>query len=612
MTRPKSKRSGSRRGSTHVRLRVGLLVITMLLSLFGARLFQLQGVDSKAYAARAQEAGLVSIQLPAKRGRILDRNGVPLAESVAGLMIVADPTRTTPYAEAIAKILSERLDLDYFDVLAKLTKKNDRVRFVYVARRIPSTLASSVMDELKKHEYAGLDTRPDPLRVYPAGDVAANLIGLVGDGGKALAGLELNFDKLLAGKDGKETYEVGGGNRIPLGDNTRVKPVDGKDLLLTIDRDVTWYAQRVLRTAVDSAKAKSGAAVVMDSRTGEILALADYPTYDPNKPAKVKEGLLASKAMGDVYEPGSVEKVLTASSLIDAGKVTPSTKIKVPSDLPVLDRHIGDWFEHGLIRLTMAGVIARSSNIGTAMAAQEFTPAQLRSYLAKFGLGKRTVVGVPDETRGVLPPTALWSTLTRAQVAFGQGLSVNVLQMAAAVNTLANGGERVAPSLVEGQATTAEGDEVGTATATRDRVVSPGAASQTAQMMELVTTPEVGTAPDAGIEGYRVAGKTGTAQEVGGACKCYADGGTAVSFAGFAPADKPRFTVYVVVKHPAEGASGGGTAGPVFRKLLSYVLQKYAVPPTGTPPSAVPIKWGRDARQAAREAAREAATGSDR
>jgi cell division protein FtsI (penicillin-binding protein 3) len=601
----RGKNRGSLRGSTHVRLRAALLVIVMLLSLFGARLFQLQGVDSKAYAARAAESGLVSLDLPAKRGRILDRNGVPLAESVAGTMIVADPTRTTPHAEAIAKILAERLHLDYFDLLSKLTKKNDAVRFVYVARRIPSTLASSVMDELKKHEYAGVDTRADPLRTYPAGDVAANLIGLVGDGGVALAGLEKNFDKQLAGKDGKETYEVGGGNRIPLGDNSEVKPVDGKDLHLTIDRDVQWYSQRVLQQAVQTAKAESGAAVVLDSRTGEVLALADYPTYDPNKPAKVKDGLLTSKGMGDVYEPGSVEKVLTASSLIDAGKVTPTTKIRVPGDLPVLDRHIGDWFEHGLIRLTMAGVIARSSNIGTALAATQFTPPQLHDYLAKFGLGQRTDVGVRDETRGLLPASSDWSTLTRAQVAFGQGLSVNVLQMATAVNTLANGGERVTPSLIEGQATTDQGQAVGTATTTRKRVVSASAASQTAQMMELVTTPDVGTAPGAGIEGYRVAGKTGTAQEVGGKCNCYADGGTAVSFVGFAPADKPRFTVYVVVKHPSAGASGGGTAGPVFRKILSYVLQKYAVAPTGTPPSTLPTMWGKDAVRAAREAAKK-------
>ena len=571
------------------------MVITMMLSLFGARLFQLQGVDPKAYATRAQQAGLVSIELPAKRGRILDRNGVPLAESIAGMMVVADPTRTTPNAEAIAKILAERLNKDYFDLLARLTKKG--TRFVYVARRIPSTLASRVMEELKKREYAGVDTRLDPLRTYPAGDVGANLIGLIGekDGEENRgAGLELNFDRLLGGKDGKETYEVGGGNRIPLGENSQVKPVDGKDLQLTIDRDVQWYSQRVLRQAVQSSRARSGAAVVLDSRTGELLAFADYPTFDPNKPSKSVAGLLNSKALSDVYEPGSVEKVLTAAALLDAGKVTPRTRIKVPPELPVLDRTIGDWFDHGLMRLTMAGVIARSSNIGTALAASELTPEQLWSYLDKFGLGRRTDVGMPGETRGLLPPSSIWSTLSRAQIAFGQGVSVNALQMATAVNALANGGELVTPSLIRGRASTAGGNDVGTETTSRRRVVSTKAAAETTQMMELVTTPGVGTAGGAGIEGYRVAGKTGTAQQVGPTCKCY-DGSTAVSFAGFAPADKPRFTVYVVVNRPARGASGGGTAGPVFRKILSYVLQKYAVPPTGTPPSTLPIKWGRQA-----------------
>ncbi len=568
----------------------------MLLSLFGARLFQLQGVDSKAYAAQAQRAGQVSIELPAKRGRILDRNGVALAESVAGLMIVADPTRTTPYAEGIAKILADRLNLDYFDLLDKLKKKNDSVRFVYVARRIPSTLASSVMDDLRKREYPGLDTRSDPLRTYPAGDVGANLIGLIGErSAKKVegAGLELTFDKLLAGKDGSETYEVGGGNRIPLGENSRVSPVNGKDLRLTIDRDVQWYSQRVLREAVQRAGAKSGAAVVLDSRTGELIALADYPTFDPNRPDQASVGLLNSRGLGDVFEPGSVQKVLTAAALLDAGKVTPTTRIRVPAQLPVLDRKINDWFEHDLLRLTMAGVLARSSNIGTTLAASQFTHEEMWSYLDQFGLGRRTGVGLPGESRGLLPSADIWSSLTRAQISFGQGVSVNALQMATAINTIANAGQLVAPSLVKGRATTGSGAEVGTAVAERRRVVSTEAASQTSQMMELVTTPEVGTAPGAGIAGYRVAGKTGTAQEVGGKCNCYRDGGLAVSFAGFAPADKPRFTVYVVIKRPTGKASGGGTAGPVFRKILSYVLQKYAVAPTGTPPSTIPINWER-------------------
>ena len=330
----------SLRGSTHVRLRVGLVVIVMLLSVFGVRLFQLQGLDSKSYAAMANASGLVQLQLPAERGRILDRNGVPLAESVAGQMIVADPTRTSAHAEQIAKILAERLDLDYFDVLKKLTPqaddpttkfREDKVRFVYVARRVPSTLASSLLEELNKHKYLGVDTRPDPLRTYPAGDVAANLVGFLGDGGKPLSGLELSFDKLLHGKDGSESYEVGGGNRIPLGDNSEVAPVNGKDLKLTIDRDVQWYAQRVLRTTVQTSKAASGAVVVLDSRTGEVLALADYPTFDANRPGKSPKSDRGSRALSDVYEPGSVEKVLTASSLLDAGKVTPRTRFIVPS-----------------------------------------------------------------------------------------------------------------------------------------------------------------------------------------------------------------------------------------------------------------------------------------
>ncbi len=597
MTRSQPRRSGSLRGSSHLRLRVGLLVITMLLSLFGARLFQLQGIDSKAYASRAQADGVVSIDLPAERGRILDRNGVPLAESIAGLMIVADPTRTSSHAEAIAKIIAERLDLDYFDVLARLTKKD--TRFVYVARRVPSTLATTVMEELEQREYAGVDTRPDPVRTYPARDVAANLVGFLGDDGKPLAGAERTFEKVLAGKDGKESYEVGGGNRIPLGDNTRLDPVDGKDVRLTIDRDVQWYAQRVLREAVQSAQARSGAVVVLDSRTGELLALADYPTFDPNRPDKSPANQLSSRALSDVYEPGSVQKVLTAASLLDAGKVTPTTRIKVPGELPVLDRKIGDWFDHGLIRFTLAGVLARSSNIGTAMAASKFSSEELWSYLDRFGLGRRTDVGLPGETRGILLPPSAWSELTLAQVSFGQGLSVNALQMATAVNTIANGGELVTPSLVEGRMATSAGNEVGTEVAQRRRVVSAEAAEQTSQMMELVTTPDVGTAPGAGIPGYRVAGKTGTAQQVGDKCKCY-DGSTAVSFAGFAPADKPRFTVYAMINKPRAGASGGGTAGPAFRKVLSYVLQKYAVPPTGTKPADLPIKWGPHADRAGR------------
>jgi cell division protein FtsI (penicillin-binding protein 3) len=582
------------RSSPDLRLRVGLIVLAMVISVFGVRLLQLQGLDPKAYAARADAAGLVTVPLPATRGSITDRNGVALAESVNGLMIVADPKRTDANAEEIAQILANRLDLDYFDVLARLRKNPDRpdARFAYVARRVPATLARKVVAAIDAAEYKGVDTRPDPVRDYPAGDVAANLVGYMSVEGQSDTGggLERSFDDLLSGKDGSETYEVGAGNRIPLGENSEIEPVDGKDLTLTIDRDVQWYAQRVLRTAVQGSGAQSGAAVALDTRTGEVLALADYPSYDANKVSKARKADLGSRALSDVYEPGSVQKVLTAAGLIDAGKVSPRTRVRVPGELPVSDRVINDYFEHDLLRLTLAGVIAKSSNIGTVLAARQYADNQLWQYLDKFGLGQRADIGMPGETRGRLPGPSSWTDLTQATISFGQGVSVNALQMAAAVNAIANGGELVSPSVVKGRAVAASGDEVGTDTATRRQVVSPAAAAAVSRMMEMVTTEGAGTAPGAGIEGYRVAGKTGTAQQVGSKCGCY-DGSLAVSFAGFAPADDPRFTVYVVIQKPQRGATGGGTAGPVFRKILTYLLQKYAVPPTGTRPARLPMNW---------------------
>jgi cell division protein FtsI (penicillin-binding protein 3) len=561
----------------------------MVLSIFGVRLVQLQGLDPKAYAARAAASGMVSATLPANRGEIVDRNGVPLAESVSGSMIVADPTRTAPHAAAIAKIMADRLHLDYFDLLTTLSKPN--TRFQYVARRVPSTTATTLVDQLTNAGYQGLATRRDPLRSYPGADVGANLIGFMDGEGAPAAGLEATFNKMLKGTDGSETYEVGGGNRIPLGDNSTVNPVNGKNLHLTIDRDVQWYAQRLLRTKVHQANADSGAAVVLDTRTGEILGLADYPTFDANHGNQASQGDWGSRALSDVYEPGSVEKVLTMSALIDQGLVNPLTRIVVPQQLPVLDRVIHDYFQHGRIRLTLAGVIAKSSNIGTTLASMGIAPAVMDSYLRKFGLGARADIGMPGESNGLLSPGSTWSKLTKAEISFGQGLSVNALQMAAAVNTIANHGQYVSPSLIQGRATTSGGVTVGTGVAARRQVVTPQTAAKVARMMEMVTTEGSGTAPGAKVPGYRTAGKTGTAQEVGAKCRCY-DGSLDVSFAGFAPADKPRFTVYVVVKNPKMANAGGGlVAGPVFRRLMSYVLEKYAVPPTETRPAALPVEW---------------------
>jgi len=585
-TRSQQRRPSSR-GTAHLRLRLGFIVIAMVISLFGARLVQLQGLDPHAYAAAAAAEGMVEAVLPAKRGAILDRDGVPLASSIDGLMVVADPAQTRDRAAEIAKFLSTRLHIDYFDAKAAVSKTG--TRFAYVARRVPSTLAMDVVAQAKALGYKGIDTRTDPVRDYPAHDVAANLIGFMGGVGQPLGGFELSFNAMLAGKDGSEKYEVGAGNRLPLGESTTVAPQDGQDLHTTIDRDVQWYVQRVLRQTVVGARADSGAAVVMDSRTGELVAVADYPTFDADNPLVSPKQDLGSRALSDVYEPGSVEKVLTLSSLIDAGKVTPRTKIVVPPALPVLDTSIKDWFPHDRLHLTLTGVLAKSSNIGTVRATEKFTPRRLHDYLVRFGLGKKTDIGVAGESAGLLPAASLWSIVSRATIAFGQGVSVNAVQMTAAINTVANGGVYVSPSLIQGSATTDTGEAIGTDTTTTHRVISAEAAHQTEMMMERVLDPEEGVAPGAAIPGYRVAGKTGTAQRVDPRCGCYR--GFTVSFAGFAPADDPRFTVYVVVQNPLDGGGGGSTAGPAFQKIMSHLLRRYGIEPTGTAPSRLPVEW---------------------
>lgn len=588
MPSPRSRKQLDR-GSPSFRLRVGFVLIALVLSFFGARLVQLQGIDPKSYAQMAAAEGVEEVVLPAERGDILDRNGVPLADSIEGKMVVADPSLTAEDAPEIATMLSRELDVDYFDVLDALRGRAEGSRFEYVARRVPSTRAMDVVDTLEEQGYRGVTLRDDPVRDYPADDVAANVIGFMGTD-EPLGGFERTFDEQLAGTDGTASYQVGGGNRIPLGENTLEPADDGEPLHTTLDRDLQWFTQRVLAQTVNKYKAESGVAVVMDSRTGELVSLADYPTFDANDPLATPEEDLGSRAVSDVYEPGSVQKVLTVASLIDAGKASPRQPFKVPGVLNRQDRPIGDWFDHGTLHMTLAGIIAQSSNIGTVLAADAFTPSQLVGYLKRFGLGEKTGLGVRGEAPGILTPGKAMTSQTKDRVAFGQSLSVNAVQMTAAVNAIANSGVYVSPTLVRGSATTDGGGQVGTDHATARRVVSARAARQTARMMELVVDDEVGVAPAAQVPRYLVAGKTGTAQRVDDECGCY-DGSTSVSFAGFAPADDPRFTVYVVVHAPKVDGGGGSIAGPAFSRIMGFALSRYGVPPTGGKPSRLPVSW---------------------
>src|SRR5918993_1822547 len=322
----------------------------MVLSVFAARLVQLQGVDPAEYAEMAAAEGSVTVILPATRGQILDRNGEPLAASIDGRMIVADPTLTSDDAPELATFLAKRLDLDYVRVLERLRVEDSQ--FQYVARQVPARIAADVVADAEEEGFVGLFMQRDPVRVYPYGDVAANLVGFLGtprrDGSaRALAGLEDAFDDYLSGVDGEARYEMGAGAQIPLGDNTVSPAVDGSDVSLTIDSHLQYFTQGVLQQTVERSRAESGIAVIMDSRTGEILALADYPTYDASEPQEWPQSRYKSSALTDVFEPGSTEKVLTLSAVMDAGLGGPRQQYVVPPVLNRQDPPIHHHWGHG-------------------------------------------------------------------------------------------------------------------------------------------------------------------------------------------------------------------------------------------------------------------------
>ncbi|MDX6327224.1 MAG: hypothetical protein QOK15_3578, partial [Nocardioidaceae bacterium] len=374
--------------------------------------------------------------------------------------------------------------------------------------------------------------------------------------------------------------------QLPLANDTVVEPQEGTGVRLTIDEDLQFLAQHRLAKAVRQAGGISGTAIVTDVESGQILALADYPSFDPNHYQDYRENNYGSRALLDVYEPGSVQKILTFASLIDAGYVTPRTQLKVPHELPRDGTIIHDVEDHGLWPLTAAGVIAKSSNIGAVLASTDFPTQTWYDYLRSFGLGSPTGVGIGGESHGLLPTPNQWLPVTHDTIAFGQGLSVNAVQMAAAVSTIANGGVYVHPSLIESYVDSA-GNVTPAAPPATHRVVSEHAARDVARMMELVVGPQ-GTAPDVAIPGYDVAGKTGTAQRPG---KNGGYNGTTVSFAGFAPAEAPRFMVYVVIQKPNAGETGSHAAGPVFKDLMSAALKKYGVPPSTSHQPAFKVFW---------------------
>ena len=575
---------------TRRRLRTCTVVVFVIFGLFGARLFQIQGLDASAYAAAAVREGSKTQTDRAPRGAILDRNGEQLASSVDGLTITADPTMTTDDAPQIARILSEKLGdrIDYFDTIDEL--RTPDTQYVYIARNVPKWTADKAIDALDEAGLTGVFTESENIRTYPGGKLAANLLGYVDGAGEGVAGLEQQYDKVLTGTDGVSTYEVSPtGQRIPMADSTVTEMVPGQDVVTTIDRDLQWYADQRLADAVRDSSSDWGLAITMDVKTCQIVQMSQAPTFNPDSRTEMSDSNTVSRAVQNVYEPGSVMKTITMAALADQGKIKADTPIVVPSSMTIDKYRIADYWEHGTLQLTAAGVIAKSSNLGTIVASQQMSDETMYDYFRRFGFGEKSGVNLPGESKGILANGKDWTKANHATISFGQGVSVTAVQMMRAVGAIANAGKMCEPTVVTGTKDQ-DGNETPIGTGSSKRVVSKDAAATVTRMMEAVTADD-GTAPAAQIEGYRVAGKTGTAWRVDPTTGRYIRGQNTVSFMGFAPADNPRFLTYVVLDKPYSNAGGGSTAAPVFQDIMSMALERFGVAPSGSKSPKVEQTW---------------------
>ncbi|MER5823269.1 penicillin-binding protein 2, partial [Streptomyces mirabilis] len=594
------------------RLRMISLALTLVMIAFVVRLLQVQAVDANAYVAKAEQNRYVGRTLAATRGGITDRNGVELATSVDAYDITADPTmftqdttKVTDAPEQAAALLGPILGQDVDTVAKKLRTKN--TRYTLLAHRqtpqvwkqikdLRNTLAvKAETDKSTVNFLAGVVAVPASKRVYPNGDLAAGILGWVNADGKGGGGVEQKLNKELSGKDGKIRYAQSGGRQVPTVGSTETPAVAGSDVELTINRDIQWAAQNAITQQVKASRADRGYVIVQDARSGEILAMANSPGFDPNDLTQANAAALGNAALQDAYEPGSTAKVMSMAAVLEENAATPATHVVVPNRLHRGDRLFQDDIDHATWNLTLNGVLAKSSNIGTILATGQLGKTQkeanqvLYSYLRKFGIGSYTGLGFPGETKGILAPADKWSTSQQYTIPFGQGMSINAMQAASVYSTIANGGVRVEPTLVRGSKGP-DGRFTPSAQPAKTRVVSEKTAKTLAQMLESVVDDEQGTGAKARIPGYRVAGKTGTANRVDPATGKYH--GYTSSFAGFAPADKPRITVYCAIQNATKGSYfGGQICGPIYKQVMEFALKTLQVPPTGAGAANLPVTF---------------------
>jgi cell division protein FtsI (penicillin-binding protein 3) len=545
--------------------RLGLLLCVFLLifSFAIARAFWLQGVRGGALRAEAHGQQVTEVTVPGQRGRILDRNGKVLAASEDAADVVATPYQVKNPAQA-AMDLHEVLGMPTTDLLEPLQDRSSG--FAYLARKVGANEAARV----EKLNIAGISTVPTSRRLYPQGELASQVIGAVGSENQGLTGLEEAQNEVLGGANGEQDVIHDALGR-PIRMDTVTPASVGEDIQITLDAAIQAKTEEALAEAGEHFEAQGATAIVMNPNTSEILAMANWPGYDPSNLEEASDEQLQNRATGFTYEPGSTFKAFTVAAALEDEVVTPQTSFYLPSEIQVADRRIGEAHERPPIDATVSQILAQSSNVGAVRIGLAEGADRFSRWIGDFGFGRVTGLDYPGEERGIVPERDEYSGSTMGNLPIGQGLAVTPLQMATGYAAIANGGMLRKPSLIStvgGQPTDGEGEE--------RRVISQRTAGQLRNMLEGVLEPG-GTASSVSVPGYVLAGKTGTAQKVVGGT--YSEDEYVASFVGFAPAQRPKLLVAVVVDEPLYVHTGGEVAAPVFGEVAEFALPYLGVSP---------------------------------
>ncbi|HEB12754.1 MAG TPA: penicillin-binding protein 2 [Actinobacteria bacterium] len=571
LSRKKRKIKKARKPKDRLPFLFYLLIVFLLI--IGGRLVFIQTVEAERFDGLAEEQRLTKIKLIPERGIIYDRNKEVLAISLDKDTIYANPkqikqSKKTVLAGKLASILNENKG----EMYDKLIQDSG---FVYLKRKVDK----DVSEKVRKLNVEGIGFLPESQRYYPGQNIASHILGFVGLDNDGLTGIELSRDAHLKGKPGQLIMEQDlAGRPIPGGQYRLRKPTHGSDLVLTIDKEIQYKAQVELKKAVKKWKASGGGIVVMNSKTGEVYAMANYPTYNLNKFGKTDPELFKSRAISDLYEPGSTMKIVTAAAALEEKLYSPSTALNLPGTIQVGGYTIHEAHERGAQVFTFEEIVTRSSNIGAVVLGQSLGKERLYKYIEIFGLTAMTGVELPQEGQGYTPPTDTWSDSTIANIPFGQGLSATSMESIRAINVIASGGRLVSPRFIMNKSDAKKGNNSKENQAELGKqVISPGTAKTMARIMTAAVTS--GTGKQATIKGYQVAGKTGTAQKARTDGRGYDPGKYISSFIGFTPAADPELTILVALDEPTEAIYGGVVAGPTFSAVGEYALQRLRIQP---------------------------------